>query len=333
MVDVFIVGGGPAGLAAGIAVKRAGFHRVVVSDSQQPPIDKACGEGMLPSAVFAAAELGIDLPSIASVTIRGVRFVGDGVAVEAPFRNGHGCGIRRTTLHAALIAHAEACGVELRWGQTVGDIGSVNARWIVGADGASSRVRQWAKLDCYSRNTWRFGFRRHFRIAPWTDHIEAYWDDGVEVYVTPVAADEVGVAVLSRDSKLRLADALAPVTLLRGAPVVSRERGSITASRTLLRVVSGNVALIGDASGSVDAITAEGLSLSFQQAIALADAMTRGNLASYQRAHGGIARKPRLMGGLMLTMDRWPWVRRTALRSMAAHPRIFRELLAIHGGR
>ncbi|MDP9170039.1 MAG: FAD-dependent monooxygenase, partial [Acidobacteriota bacterium] len=266
--------------------------------------------------------------------VRGVRFVGDGVSVEAAFPRGDGCGIRRTALHAALIGHAEACGVELRWGQPVADIAGVKARWIVGADGGASRVRQQAGLERFSRNTWRFGFRRHFRITPWTDHIEAYWADGVEVYVTPVAADEVGVAVLSRDSKLRLAGALGLIPRLADALAVSSERGSITPSRTLQRVVNGKVALIGDASGSVDAITAEGLSLCFRQAIALADAMKRGDLNVYQRAHRRLARRPRFMAEMMLTMDRWPLVRWVALRSMAAHPRVFREFLALHvGGR
>jgi menaquinone-9 beta-reductase len=329
--DVFIIGGGPAGLVAAIAARRQGF-RVVVSDSRHPPIDKACGEGMMPDALIAASEMGLDLRSIASASVRGVRFLGDGVKVEALFPHGPGCGIRRTSLHAFLVEQAESCGVELRWGQAICDLSRIKAQWIIGADGASSRVRQWAGLDRFSRNTWRFGFRRHFRIAPWTDHIEAYWADGLEVYVTPVAADEVGVAVLSRNPKLRVADALGLIPELKGAPAISKERGSITASRTLQRVVHSNVALIGDASGSVDAITAEGLSMCFRQAVALAAAMKKGDLNAYQQAHKKLARRPRLMAGMMLTMDRSPLIRRLALRTMAAHPRLFSELLAFHAG-
>ncbi len=56
--DVFVIGGGPAGLAAAIAARKRGFE-VVVADSAQPPIDKACGEGLMPDGVAALARLGV----------------------------------------------------------------------------------------------------------------------------------------------------------------------------------------------------------------------------------------------------------------------------------
>ena len=56
--DVLVVGGGPAGLAAAIAARKKGFS-VVVVDGAKPPIDKACGEGLLPGTLAALRELGI----------------------------------------------------------------------------------------------------------------------------------------------------------------------------------------------------------------------------------------------------------------------------------
>src|SRR5438105_1466880 len=56
--DVFIIGGGPARLAAAIATRRKGF-RVTVADGAEPPIDKACGEGLLPDTAAASRELGV----------------------------------------------------------------------------------------------------------------------------------------------------------------------------------------------------------------------------------------------------------------------------------
>jgi menaquinone-9 beta-reductase len=41
--DVFVIGGGPAGLAAAIAARAKGL-RVTVADGGVPPIDKPCGE-------------------------------------------------------------------------------------------------------------------------------------------------------------------------------------------------------------------------------------------------------------------------------------------------
>jgi flavin-dependent dehydrogenase len=92
------------------------------------------------------------------------------------------------------------------------------------------------------------------------------------------------------------------------------------------------VALIGEASGCVDAITGEGMALAFQQAIALGEALAGGDLAFYQASHRRIGRLPGGMARLMLAMDRRPWFRRRVLRAFAAEPQMFQRLLEIHIG-
>jgi flavin-dependent dehydrogenase len=332
--DVFVIGGGPAGLAAAIAARRKGFS-VVVADGCQPPVDKACGEALLPDCLAAAERLGLQLPIDDSFAFRGIRFVGEGVSVKAEFPNGVGRGLRRTLLHRALVDQAERCGVELRWGCSVGEISNIRARWIVGADGMGSRVRAEAGLDASIRDKRRYGFRIHFQLAPWTDFVEIHWGDGCQVYITPVAADGIGVAVLSSNPKLRVRDALAGFPALAGRfremPETSVERGGITASRQLRRVTRGNVALTGDASGSVDAITAEGLNQGFQQALALADALENEDLAQYESAHRRLSLRPRFMADFILTMGRGA-LRRRALPAMASQPEVFESLLAMHVG-
>ena len=333
--DVFVVGGGPVGLAAAIAARRKGFS-VTLADAARPPIDKACGEGIMPDGLAVASQLGLQLPVEASFAFRGIRFHGDGVSVAAEFSSGPGRGFRRTTLHHSLAAQAERCGVNLRWGCSISRLEGISARCIIGADGTASRVRDWAGLSNFRRDTHRFGFRRHFQIAPWTDYVEIHWADGCQIYVTPVAADEVGVALISRDPRLRVAEALlqfpALAARLHGVPERSTERGALTASRQLRRVTSANIALIGDASGSVDAISGEGLCLGFHQALALADAMERQDLSLYETAHRRLAIRPRFMADFMLTMDRRNWLRKRALPALAAHPDLFRGLLAMHVG-
>ncbi|WP_321473612.1 NAD(P)/FAD-dependent oxidoreductase [uncultured Paludibaculum sp.] len=340
--DIFIAGGGPAGLVAAIAARRKGF-RVTVADSAHSAIDKACGEGLMPDAVEVLAGLGVSFAPEEYVPFHGIRFCGHDRAVEAAFPNGEGYGVRRTTLHRILAAKAGEAGVTLLWDSPVTGLEgqrvqmrnqSMTARFIVGADGAASAVRRWAGLDARLRDSHRFGFRRHFQVTPWTDHVEVHWASGCQIYVTPVAADQVNVALLSRSSDLRLDQAL-PLfpdlaQRLRGAVPASAERGSISASRRLRRACHGHVALIGDASGSVDAVTGEGLSLAFQQALALASAMELDDLGLYQAAHTRIRRRPALMADLMLLMDQRDRLRRRVFSVLSARPTLFADMLSMH---
>ena len=112
----------------------------------------------------------------------------------------------------------------------------------------------------------------------------------------------------------------------------NRERGGVTASRRLKAVCRGNVALVGDASGSVDAITGEGLCLLFQQSVALAAALEAGDLSIYQAEHRRIGRRPEWMADLMLLLDRRRGLRSRAIRAFAARPNLFAGMLAMHVG-
>jgi flavin-dependent dehydrogenase len=153
--------------------------------------------------------------------------------------------------------------------------------------------------------------------------------------VTPIGREEICVVAISRDSHLRL-DEVLPMfpelsRRLRSAPSTT-ERGAVSATRRLARVYRGRVVLVGDASGSVDAITGEGLRLGFEQGMALAAALADGDLRAYAAAHRRLARRPAFMAALMLSMDRSAWLRRRALRALSSEPRIFATQLAMHVG-
>ena len=345
-VDVFVVGGGPAGLVAAIAARQQGLS-VTVADGSDHPIDKPCGEGLIPETQAALAKLNIRIPQDAGFRFRGIRFVHDKTQACAEYPIGEGVGIRRTVLHELLVAKAEECGVEMLWKTPVAGIHAggvdlknrgISARWIVGADGSGSRVRRWSGLDFTSYRQERFASRRHYRVKPWTDHMEIYWGPAAQGYVTPISSDEVCVVVLSerlQDANFEKSLDYLPVLKnhLANAELSSRERGAVTAMHRLERVCQGNVALVGDASGSVDAITGEGLRLAFCQALVLAEGLKRGDLTEYQRVHRQLLRRPTMMGRLMLLMGRNGMVRNRALKSLAGQPGLFAEFLAIHAGK
>jgi flavin-dependent dehydrogenase len=92
------------------------------------------------------------------------------------------------------------------------------------------------------------------------------------------------------------------------------------------------VALIGDASGSVDAVTGEGLCLAFRQAVALAGALASGRLAEYQQAHARIRRRPARMADLLLLLDRRETLRGQVLAALESRPAVFAQMLATHVG-
>jgi flavin-dependent dehydrogenase len=320
---------------------------VAVADGTEPPIDKACGEGLMPETIAALGELGVEIQPDAGYRFRGIRFLDQKAQVGAEFPLALGVGIRRTILHEWLIARAEECGVRMLWRtpvtaitrdgvQLLGEF--VASRWIVGADGSGSRVRRWSGLDSAARQTQRYATRRHYRVRTWTDHVEIFWGHRAQAYVTPIGRDEVCIVVMAAraqdanfDSMLR--DWPQLKQRLSGAELASRERGAITQMHSLRAVHSGNVALVGDASGGVDAITGEGLRLAFRQAIALADAMERNDLPSYARAHQALARMPTLMGDLLLALARNDRLRTRSIRMLAKRPQLFARLLAVHAGR
>ena len=342
--DVCIIGGGPAGLSGSIALAQKGLG-VVVLDCATPPVDKACGEGLMPDSVDVLARLGITLPDDLGYPFRGIRFSNETCSAVAEFPAGRGLGVRRTVLHNLLRQRAEELGVKLCWGVKhvqLADGGvscngkKIACRLTVGADGQNSRIRQEAGLDEAVFGRRRYGFRRHYRIAPWSPYMELHWGENCQVYVTPVSSQEVSVTVISRDSALRLDDVLPAIphlhSRLQEALPPTGQRGALTVSRVLRRVANGRVALLGDASGSVDAITGEGLCLSFKQSLALADAFDAHNLNAYRSAHRSLSRLPHAMASVLLILDRFPSLQRRSLVTLERHPEFFSSLLSVHIG-
>jgi len=339
--DAIVVGGGPAGLATALALRQRGITPLVL-ERKAAPIDKACGEGIMPDGLAALAELGVAAPP--GAPFRGIRYLDETSVAEGRFPGPPGRGVRRLALHAALAAATETAGIEVRWGTRVEEVtpaGAVRtadetleASWVIGADGLLSHVRAWSSLSGAEPRRRRFGVRRHYRLAPWTDLVEVHWREGVEAYVTPVAEDEVGVAMLwggdgdGFDALLCHFPELGG--RLAGVPVVSRDRGAGPFRQRARAVVRDRVVLVGDAAGYLDAITGEGLGLAFQQAVALADALQRGRPEEYVAACRRLARFPDALTETLLFCERHPRLRCRVVRELARRPALFSRILGAH---
>ena len=233
------------------------------------------------------------------------------------------------------------------------DRGAETARMLVAADGLASRLRRAEGLDVECPGPHRFGLRRHFRCAPWSDCVEVHLGDGAEAYVTPVSDQCIGVAFLWTGAETdgdgprvepggvtpwgrlerrfpalmqRLEYAI-PDSKVRGAGPFARASSSRTRDR---------FALVGDAAGYVDAITGEGIALSLLSAAALVrvlpDALAKGadrsRLAPYEREFRRLFRRYALMTRAVLAIASRPRLRRSLLRTFQRYPRLFDGVLS-----
>jgi menaquinone-9 beta-reductase len=162
--DVLVVGGGPAGSAAGFWLAKAG-HDVCVLERKAFPRDKTCGDGLTPRAVRQLRDMGLE-PAIAADHHRheGLRAVAHGITLELPWPNhpvfpSYGYVVRRRDLDQMVAEHAASAGAAVlastdalrplvRDGllggalvedKTTGESREIRARFVVVADGSLSR--------------------------------------------------------------------------------------------------------------------------------------------------------------------------------------------------
>ncbi|MFS8096970.1 NAD(P)/FAD-dependent oxidoreductase [Lentzea alba] len=326
MHDVLVAGGGPAGLA----VAQAGMD-VVVCEKRPGTLDKACGEGLMPGAVRALAALGVEP---AGHPIDGITYRQGSLVAHAPFRSGTGLGVRRTSLHDALRSAVSRAGVPVL-SCPVTDVfqyddhvraGALRARYLVAADGLHSSVRDLVGLTSHRPSTPRWGLRCHFAVAPFGSAVEVTWASRSEAYVTPVAPDTIGVAILS-SVRGGFTDQLAAfpslADRLAGAQPVSRVRGAGPLRQRTSGRVAGRVLLAGDAAGYVDALTGEGLALSLTTAAELVRCVLADRPGDYERAWIRTSRRSRWLTESLLWARHRPVLGRRIVPAAVRAPWLF----------
>lgn len=348
--DLVVVGAGPAGLATSIGAARVGM-RVLLLERRRPPLDKACGEGLMPRAVMALSRL-LGSPVRQGQEFFGIEYRAAGCIARARFPCGSpGRGIRRLALSELLLARAWREGVEVRFGVEALGLGKrgirlrdeeIPARWIVGADGLRSRVRLWAGLEPAgaARRRGRVGFVRHLAHPFPGEHVQVWFGRRAELYWTPLGPQEVGLALLARpcgrgfDPLLR--DRFDPelVGRVERGQALGRDLGSGPFGLRALAPTDGRrVALVGDAAGSLDPLTGMGLALAFEEAEALVDCLAGGRpLGDFARKSRRLRKVPeRLTALLLAVVEHSPRFLPRLVRALALRPDHFGALLGALG--
>jgi flavin-dependent dehydrogenase len=308
---------------------------VVVVEPRSGPIDKACGEGIAHSAFEYLTRLGVELDGH---PFHGIRYLDGTHQVDARFTAGPGLGVRRTTLQTALLKRLAELNVPVirdRVGPITQNTTSVTAanhtaRYLAAADGLHSSIRRQLALCRVGATEVRRGLRQHFTVAPWTDLVEVYWSRPGEAYVTPVANDLVGVAILTSargtfDSHLdafpalkrRLCDAKAASAVMGAGPLRQRVH-----ART-----AGRVLLVGDAAGYVDALTGEGIAVALRTSAELVDCIRADRPQDYEAAWRRVSWECRLLTASLLWARNRPLLAPRIVPAAAALPGVYRTIV------
>ncbi len=319
VLDVIVVGAGPAGSAAAAGLARAGA-RVLLIEAGLHPRPKACAEYASPRIAEELARIGllpnewVDLavPLAGMEMHAGPRMARVGYADRRGPRSAWG--VDRRTFDHRLAQHASACGADLLEGVRAiglsrdagrvdgvrlrgrsGEATAVRADLVIGADGTRSAVARMLGVDRPVRFPRRLGLvAHHAGVDGLDDHGEMHVGDGYYVGLAPTPGGELNVGMalpLNGASGARerfdaaIAGLPAVAERLGASPRLGPIRGAAPIGHRVSEVAGPGWMLVGDAAGFVDPFTGEGIHRALRSSrAAVAAVVGGGDTAAAYRA-------------------------------------------------
>ena len=309
--DLVIVGAGPAGTAAAITATLHGLS-VVLVDKATFPRDKCCGDGLTTLALRQLEDLGLHpdaVPRWFDVDGAWLRSPsGREVFVPLPGDGRFAAVAPRIELDDALVRRARAVGVTVVEGRSFTDLeqdsdrvvvsfddgSSIEARWLIAADGMWSPIRKRLGMtpDGYL-GEWH-AFRQYARnvTGPAASRLYVWFDRDLlpgYAWSFPLPGNRVNVGFgILRDGKRRVqdmkttwedllrrphvVDALGPDVEFEDRhtawPIPARIDDAITGV--------GRTLVVGDAAMATDALTGEGIGQALLSGVEAAEAIVAG---------------------------------------------------------
>lgn len=346
--DVVVVGAGPSGASAAYHLAMRGW-RVALFEKRRMPREKACGDGLGRGAIAVLDEMGVlpQLTACRAVDGFEIRLHGAREGESAARLSGHARGlvVQRTELDTLVMRHAQAAGAQVFEGCRVTGFGragarvdsvhyvtddtgataaqalSVDARYLVLADGGTGRLRLLAGFAPHAPETTGQALRGYYAdVPPLPDtfqfHLPLMDPNGARTlpgygWVFPLTGGRANIGVgyfpvQSADREVNLRCLLAGFL-----DQLARAEPRMAAIRPLGRLIGGplhfgmdpqccvvaNALLAGDAAGLVDPFTGEGIHTALASGRYAAEVLDRalraadpGVLAEYGRmleAHYG----------------------------------------------
>ncbi len=340
MLDVIVAGAGPAGSVAALVLARAGV-RVLIVDRDPMPRDRLCGDLLNPGAVTLLHALGLDPATRQGArVIPAMRVSGPFGGVETDYGPAHGVSLPRRQLDAWLLDEAIRAGARFHAGDIVrgpliDDSGEPRVRGLVlrsrashletrmpanvviAADGRRSTLARRLGLQTSRSRAARWAFGAHVSgVGAMTDAAEIHARHGWCLGLTPLPEGIVSlwVSLPSRPEGRSPQDVIRRVLgrdreLLARLEHVQFDEGVGVAGPLAVGTRAPGapgLLLAGDAAGTVDPSTADGLSLAIQGGrLAALEAMNTLEDGEFAIAVGRLADARQRALGRKLQFDRW----------------------------